>query len=170
MSVQPQETARRVAESVLCATLEDIRVLLASDATFAGPTVGIITEDEGDIDTLIESAVLSLGTCCTVMLVAARDAKRSLPVVSFDSLAVIVEIAEKAVTNRAADGRTALELAELAARILHQAPISNNRRVTVDSIAKYAVPPKPADVCYHVQVRIGQTTLKPKPQELEASA
>jgi hypothetical protein len=162
MSLQPQETERRAASSVLCGILARVADLLRADPAFAAPGTEIITEDKGDIDTAIAQAVAALGLCATVMLADARGAKESLPGPVFTSVGVVVEISENTLANRASGGRTALEAAEEAARLLHLARLPDGRTLTVTDLAKFPNPVEPADVCYHVIARLANVSLNRK--------
>jgi|GEM_PF-6556468 len=158
MSMKPHETRRRTSTSVLCAMLEDVKaVLVAPPCLFAQPGVTVLTEDDGDIDTLIEQTVGALGIVATVMLVNAQAANRNLPGPVFGNASLIVEIAENTIANRseAGTGVTCLEAAEDAARHLHQARCASGRMILVTDIRKYAQPPPPANVCYHVVCTTG---------------
>ncbi len=160
MSTQPQEIERRRSASAFHALLEDVRDILAGaeGCVFSQPGVKVLTEDDGDIDTEIERTVGAAGLCATVMLTSAGGASRSLPGPVFSDTRMIVEVAELAAANRAEGGTrvTALEAAEQAARLLHQARCASGRMVLVTDIRKYPQPPQPADVCYHVACEAGE--------------
>lgn len=165
MSTQPQEIARRTSSSVLCAILEEVKTILtAPPCFFSQPGITVLTEDEGDIDTLIEQTVGALGIVATIMLVNAQAANRNLPGPVFGNASLIVEIAEHTLTNRseAGAGVTCLEAAEDAARNLHQARCASGRMILVSDIRKYAQPPPPANVCYHVVCSTGDIQITKK--------
>lgn len=163
MSTQPQEIARRIGASVMHTILHEVQGLLlqARGSIFSQPGATVLTEDTGDIDTLIESAIGTLGLCTTIMLVQARDAKPNLPGPVFGQCQLIIEIAELALTNRSPSGTgvTALEAAEDAARILHQARCPSGRMLLVSELRKFAQPPPPADNCYHLICNTGEIHL-----------
>lgn len=159
MSLQPQETGRRAASSVLCAIMAEAAAALQGDAAFAAPGVGILTEDKGDIDTEIEQAIAALGLCVVVMFADASDCKPTLPGPVFGRVQLVVEVSENATTNRAAGGRSALEVAEHAARILHQFRMASGRVLLVESVRPFANPPQPATVCYHVSLRTSEVSI-----------
>ena len=162
MSTQPQETARRASESVLCQLLSQVADLLSADPSFAEPGVEVLTEDKGDIDTEIAARLSSLGICVLVMLSDARGAKESMPGPVFDHVGLIVEISENALTNRSNGGRTCLEKAEQAARMLHHGKLASGRTLVVTDIAKWPSPPEPADVCYHIPCKVSNVSLNRK--------
>jgi hypothetical protein len=162
MSVEPQEIERRKSTSTLCALLEEVKDLLkGSPCFFALDNVTVLTEDEGDIDTKIEQAVGALGIVATIMLVNAQAASKNLPGPVFGNTQLIVEVAEMAATNRSDAGTrvTCLEAAEEAARYLHQARCASGRLILVTDIRKYAQPPPPANVCYHVICTTGDVQI-----------
>jgi hypothetical protein len=162
MSLEPQEIERRKSTSVLCTLLEEVKDLLRNQQCFfADPKVCVLTEDEGDIDTKIESAVGALGICATIMLTNAQAANRNLPGPVFGNATLIVEIAELTITNRSEAGTqiTCLEAAEEAARYLHQARCASGRMILVTDLRKYAQPPPPANVCYHVVCTTGDVQI-----------
>ena len=162
MSIQPQEIERRKSTSALCTLLEEVKDLLRNQQCFfADPKVCVLTEDEGDIDTKIESAVGALGICATIMLINAQGANRNLPGPVFSNSTMIVEIAEHTIANRSPAGTqiTCLEAAEEAARYLHQARCASGRMILVTDIRKYAQPPPPANVCYHVLCTTGDVQI-----------
>lgn len=162
MSTQPQEIERRKSTSTLCTLLEDVKALLkGSPCFFAQDNVTVLTEDDGDIDTKIEQVVGSLGIVVTIMLTNAQAASKNLAGPVFNNTSLIVEIAELAITNRSEAGTkvTCLEAAEEAARYLHQARCASGRMILVTDIRKYAQPPPPANVCYHVICSTGDVQI-----------
>ncbi len=164
MSMDPAIQETRKTASVLCAMLiEAARVLRAdSGSVFSQEGCTVITEDEGDIDTLIAGAIGRIGLCATIMFQKASSASKSMPGPCFNNAAIVVEISELAITNRSEQGLqvTALEAAEQAALILHQARMESGRILYVTDIIKYPQPPEPADNCYHVIVTTGEVTLR----------
>lgn len=164
MSTQPQETERRASSSVLCDILAQVAGLLQADASYAAPGVEILTEDKGDIDTEISQKVSALGICTTVMFADARGAKDAMPGPVFSQVLLIVEVAENALTNRSSGGKTALETAEAAARLLHQGRLPSGRTLLVTDLTKFPTPPEPADVCYHVACKLANVSLNRKVQ------
>jgi hypothetical protein len=163
MSIEPQEIERRKSASALCRMLEEVKALLrTSDCLFKDEEkVAVLTEDDGDIDTMIAQAIGSLGLCATVMLTDAKNTSKNMPGPVFGNSSLIVEIAENTTTNRTDSGTqiTCLEAAEEAARYLHQARCASGRMILVDSIRKYAQPPPPANVCYHVLCTTGDVQI-----------
>ena len=166
MSTDPAIQEKRSSTSVLCSMLSEPVAALreAEDYVFSHPNFEIITEDEGDIDTKIDSIMGSLGLCAVVMFQKATSASKSLPGPCFTNAAIIVEISELSITNRSVGGLqiTALEAAEQAALILHQARMPSGRMLLVTDILKYPQPPPPADNCYHVVIQTGEVTLRRK--------
>ena len=166
MSLDPATQERRSSTSVLCAMLAEPAAALLDEAgyIFSHPSFTVITEDDGDIDTKIESIIGSLGLCATVMFKKANAASNSLPGPCFRNTEIIVEISELSITNRSSGGlqTTALEAAEQAALILHQARMPSGRMLLVTDILKYPQPPPPADNCYHVVIQTGEVTLRRK--------
>ena len=162
MSLQPQETARRAAASVLCDILAQVAAALSADPAFSTPGIGILTEDKGDIDTEITKTLNNLGLCVMVMFSGVEDGKGNLPGPVFGTGRFLVEVSENTVTNRAAGGVTALELAEQAGRVLHQFALSSGRVLLVDAIKPYPNAPAPANVCYHVILRTTQVSINRK--------
>ncbi|HPK72454.1 MAG TPA: hypothetical protein PLN93_10990 [Vicinamibacterales bacterium] len=162
MSVNPQETARRAAECCLCDILAQIAAALRADAAIAPPGVEVVTEDDGDIDTEIARVLGAMGLCITVMLVAARSSKPNLPGPVFGEVSYLVEIVENAVMNRSAGGRTALEEAELAARLLHQLSLADGRRLQVADIVKAPRLPAPATNGYQIPLTIPNVSINRK--------
>jgi hypothetical protein len=169
MSTDLAEQTRRAESSVLCAALQDVKDILSSGkgldkdkakiwerSVFANPKVKVLTEDDGDIDTQIQQTVGRLGLCAVVILREAEVASANLPNVIFRGLQVVVEVSEKAITNRGMNGTgiTCLEAAEQAAGILHFANLRSGRMVKVASVVKFMSPPQPADNCYHVSLII----------------
>jgi hypothetical protein len=159
MSLQPQETERRAATSALCDLLAQIAAALAADASFATPGITILTEDKGDIDTEITRQLGALGLAVTVMFSGVSEAKANLPGPVFGVGRFLVEVAENTLTNRGAGGATSLEVAEQAARLLHQLPLSSGRVLLVDAIEPFPGVPPPANVCYHVLLRTSQVSI-----------
>ena len=162
MSIQPQETERRATASVLCDILAQVAAALAGDPTFSTPGMSILTEDKGDIDTEITQKLGSLGLAVLVMFSGVSEAKANLPGPVFGTCRITVEVSENALTNRGAGGVTSLEVAEQAARVLHQFPLSCGRALLVDAINPYPNPPAPANVCYHVNLRTTQVSINRK--------
>ena len=153
MSTQPQEQERRASESSLCAALQDVaRLLKDSDSVFNRPDVPVLTEDTGDIDTLITEAVGNGRLCVTVMLRKAGNVPKNVSTPVFRDLSLVVEICEQAITNRSEAGTkiTALEAGEKAATLLHHTALTSGRRLFVTDLEKYPQPPPPADNCYHL--------------------
>ena len=162
MSTSPTETSRRSASSVLCDILAEIAAALLADPSFADPGTEILTEDKGDIDTDIAQKLGALGLCCTVMFSGANGAKPSMPGPVFDKAHYVVEICENALTNRSQGGRTALETADHAARILHLAELRSGRRLLVTDLRKFPSAVPPADNCYHVELTLSNVSLNRK--------
>ena len=164
MSMDPAIQETRKTSSVLCAMMIEVaRALQAdSESVFSKEGCAVITEDDGDIDTLIAGAVGRIGLCATIMFQKARSASTTLPGPCFNNAAIVVEISELAITNRSENGLqvTALEAAEQAALILHQARMESGRMTFVSDIIKYPQPTEPADNCYHVIVTTGEVTLR----------
>lgn len=164
MSTSPAETERRASASVLCDILAQIAAVLAADPDYAAPGTQILTEDKGDIDTEIANTVGALGICSTVMFSGASGCNGPVPGPVFASASYLVEICELAVTNRSQGGRTCLETAELAARLLHQARLPCGRVLLVTAIDKYPAPPAPADNCCRVILTLSNVSLNRKAQ------
>lgn len=166
MSMDPAIQETRKASSVLCAMMIELaRALQAdSESVFSKEGCSVITEDDGDIDTLIEAAIGRTGLCAAIMFQKATAASKSLPGPCFNNAALVVEISELAITNRSEQGLqvTALEAAEQAALILHQARMPSGRMLTVSDIIKFPQPQPPADNCYHVIIQTGEVTLRRK--------
>lgn len=164
MSMDPAIQEQRKNSSVLCAMLMDAADALkgAADTVFANEACMILTEDDGDVDTTIEKAVGSTGLCVTVMFKQAKSASKSLPGPVFSNADMIVEIAEFSAMNRVQGGLnvTALEAAEAAAAVLHQARMPSGRILMVTDILKYPQPPAAADNCYHVVISTGEVTIR----------
>ena len=164
MSMDPAIQETRKTSSVLCAMMIEIARTLQADneSVFSRSDCSVITEDDGDIDTLIAGAVGRIGLCATIMFQKASAASKTLPGPHFNNAAIVVEISELAITNRSEQGLqiTALEAAEQAALILHQARMESGRMTFVTDIIKYPQPPEPADNCYHVIVTTGEVTLR----------
>jgi len=162
MSTQPQEIERRKSTSALCTLLEEVKDLLRTqDCFFANPKVVVLTEDEGDVETKIEAAIGALGICATIMLINAQAANKNMPGPVFNNASLIVEVSELAITNRSEAGTqvTCLEAAEEVARYLHQARCASGRMILVTDLRKYAQPPPPANVCYHVVCTTGDVQI-----------
>jgi hypothetical protein len=164
MSTQPQESERRASGSVLCAALEHIKRLLLASPDFACPGVEVMTEDDGDIDTEIAEKLASLGTLVSVQLVDCRAANETLPGPVFGRVGFVVELAENALLNRSAGGRTCLENADKAAALLHHARLASGRTLLVTDLAKFPTPPPPATACYHVTCKLSNVSLNRKVQ------
>ena len=166
MSTDPAIQEKRSSTSVLCAMLSETAAALREsvDYVFSHPNFTILTEDEGDIDTKIDRVFDTLGLCAVVMFQKATSASKSLPGPCFTNAAIIVEISELSMTNRSTGGlqTTALEAAEQAALILHQARMPSGRMLLVSDILKFPQPPPPADNCYHVVIQTGEVTLRRK--------
>lgn len=164
MSLDPAVQSQRSSGSVLCAMLLDVADTLRSsaDTVFANEACTVLTEDDGDVDTLITKAVGSTGLCVTIMFRQAKSASRTLPGPVFAGADLIVEIAELAAMNRADGGLqvSALEAAETAAAVLHQARMPSGRILMVTDILKYPQAPAPADNCYHVVISTGEVTIR----------
>ena len=153
MSTKPEEQQRRASASVLCRIVQQIADLLNASAEFTrAGRVTVLTEDKDDIDTEIEQAVSALGLSATV----------GGPV--FANAQAIVEIAELPVTNRSESGTgaTALEQADLAARLLHQARLADGRTLLVTDIARATVLPAPATTGWNVILRLSNVSLNRK--------
>jgi hypothetical protein len=166
MSMDPAIQETRASSSVLCAMLNDVARTLKADEryVFSRPECVVITEDDGDIDTKISQILGTLGLCVTVMFLKATAASGSLPGPRFGNASIIAEISELSITNRSESGLqiTALEAAEQAALILHQARMPSGRMLLVTDIAKYPQMPEPADNCYHGIITTGEVTLRRK--------
>ena len=159
MSTSPAETERRAASSVLCFLLHEVAAVLLASPEFAAPGTEILTEDKGDLDTEIAQAIANMGLAVTVMFSAASGGRPTLAGPVFDSVQLVCEIAENALINRGAGGRCALETADLAARVLHQADLGHGRRLLVERLAVYPAVPEGASVCYHVDLRLQNISL-----------
>ena len=159
MSTSPQETERRASVSSLCDILAQIAAALRADPSCVAPGVEVITEDQGDIDTEIVRAVGALGLVITVMFSGARGCKANLPGPVFGTVAYVVEVAENAVLNRSNGGSTALEVASACAIALHQAPLTEGRRLLVSDLIKAPDLPKPATNGYHIPLTLSNVSI-----------
>jgi len=163
MSQNPAEQQRRASESALCAALQEVAdILKASDTCFSRPDVTVMTEDKGDLDTLITAALERIGLCATVMLRKAGNVPKNVSSPVFRDLALVVEVCEQAEFNRGKGGTgiTALEAAEKAATVLHHATLTSGRKLFVTDLEKYPQPPPPADNCYHLILSTSATAFQ----------
>lgn len=155
MSVKPQEQERRKSVSHLHAALEVAAARLRSHPYFA--QIPVITQDDGDIDTLIQGKVARLGVCCTVMLTDGNCSMPNVPGPSIDGVSLIVEVAENTTTNKT--GRTCLEIAERVLRRLHHYVSPETGAIfTCSKKALFpTTPPRPANMAYHCAFDDGET-------------
>lgn len=147
MSMRPQERERRKSASQLHGALEGGADRLRSHPYFAA--VAVITQDDGDIDTLIAKKLGSLGIVATVIFREAECPAPNVPGPSIERLSIIVEVAENTATNKS--GRTCLEVVERVLRRLHLYKEEESGALyTCASRPVYpSTPPRPANVCYH---------------------
>lgn len=157
MSTRPEEQERRLAASHLHSAIEGAAARLRAHPYFTG--IPVITQDDGDIDTLILKKLASLGVVCTVMFSEGGCESPNVPGPSIDGISVIVEVAENTATNKS--GKTCLEVAERVLRRLHL--YVNPGTGAIYTCARKAVypatPPRPANVCYHCAFDDGETMI-----------
>lgn len=165
MSTNPIDQSARAAASALCAMLQAIAEALRADPDFATPAVTILTEDAGDIDTLITQAVGNQGTAVVVMF-SGTDQRNQIPGICFDSANFVVEISEYSAINRPNGGRPALEMAEEAAKIIEDHRDPSGRIYRVTRIVPASAIPEGADIAYHLLVETKTVKINRKPKGL----
>ena len=157
MSTRPEEQERRSQASHLHSAIEGAAAHLRSHRYFTG--IPVITQDDGDIDTMIAKKLGSLGIVCTVMFSDGNCESPNVPGPSIDGVSIIVEVAENTTTNKT--GKTCLEVAERVLRRLHL--YVNADTGAIYTCAKKAVypatPPRPANVCYQCAFNDGETLI-----------
>lgn len=115
----------------------------------------IITEDKGDIEGQIRTALAKLGISITVLTVEADCDSPDCEPLSFDRVGVIVEVAEFVAGNRGATGtgKTIGRVCEAALQAL-SLYTSGSRTFTMDTPTMRMVdPPPPATACRHLKFR-----------------
>lgn len=84
--------------------------------------IPVITENLGDVATLVNIAVGKLGSCCVVETPLANATKPNIPSIWFDEIPIIVTVWESVILNRSDTGsnKKALDTAQIIASLLHQ--------------------------------------------------
>lgn len=110
-----------------------IATRLSADVWMTPPApakpVAVLTENQGDLESLIAQAVGSLGVCATVLTPSGRlDVGDKLGVV-LDPADVVIQISEEPLLNRGANGtgKTALEVVVRVMRLLHGWTVPDRR-------------------------------------------
>ena len=106
--------------SVLKGIQAGVAARLASDPYFSNVT--IVTENIGDIENKIQTAIAKLGVCVIVVTPSASMAAPDAPAPYFNNIKVLVRVVENVVLNRSASGanKPASDVAEIVASLLHQ--------------------------------------------------
>lgn len=151
MSTNPTEQTTRATASTLCACLQAIAEALRTDPDITRPCVTILTEDNGDVDTLLTQAVGNQGTCILVMF-SGTDQRNQIPGLCFDTANFVVEVSEHSAINRPNGGRPALEMAETAAKLIEDHRDPSGRIYRVTRILPASAIPEGADIAYHILV------------------
>lgn len=92
---------------------------LASDAWFG--KVPILSENIGDVASLVEMAIGKVGSCVVVEMPVANCLHPNVPPIFFEELLVVVTVWEQVLLNRGRNGsqRPALKTAQIIAFLLH---------------------------------------------------
>jgi hypothetical protein len=109
------------------------------DLTYA--TIPVISDEAGDIDTMIEKAIAELGLCVTVKVVEARVNHTEIGGPYFDPIEIVLLVVENVLLNRGDTGTqkrgkaTALRAGALCS--LWQPPSLDNKLITPDGTSAY---------------------------------
>ena len=138
------------------ATLHDIQIAmrkhLLADPWFSN--IPVITQNEGDIDTLIKQKISRLGIACLIILEEATQEEPAQTGPYFDQVKYAVEVSEQVTINRGSSGtrKPMLDVCERVARRLHQFQFTPGKMlyITKPSIVP-TEPPPPATSAYYVR-------------------
>jgi hypothetical protein len=102
-----------------------IKARLQADAYLTG--VSIVSQAEGDIDSMIQTKLASLGIVCAIGMGKAGGADPAASGPYFEDIVFIVEVQEFVLKNRGAGGtrKSVLDVCERIACILHHHQIPN---------------------------------------------
>lgn len=86
--------------------------------------IPVITENLGDVATIVDIAVSKLGSCVVVETPTANCSHPNVPAVEFDEVPIVVTVWENVILNRDADNtaasnKKALETAQVICALLH---------------------------------------------------
>ena len=105
--------------SVLKSIQQTVHDRLVADPFFTN--IPVITENIGDIENAIQTAIAKLGVCAIVVTPTATTSFPDTLSPYFDNIRIIVRVVEKVLLNRSAHGtnKSASDVAEMVAALLH---------------------------------------------------
>ncbi len=121
---------------VLSTIQSQIKDRLTADPHFSD--IPVITEDRGDINTAINTAIGQIGTCVIVLTPSADVRNANVPGPYFDRVGILVRTFETPTINRASTGtgKKAIDTAEIAVALLHQySPVGEGGDIVATSPA-----------------------------------
>ncbi len=125
---------------------------LIKDPWFAG--IPVITQNQGDIDTLIKQKISRIGIACLVILEEAIQENPTATGPYFDEVRYAVEVSEQVTINRSSVGtrKPILDVCEHVACALHHFEYAPGKMLYISSPSIVpTAPPPPATSAYYVK-------------------